>query len=269
MQQDNSRNANGAGVRSLALYSIWHVDADASYDVTVSPWTWKRLVALRTLAGEGELTFVRGATVTRLPPGSVILFVGSQLQRYRCPGRRWHFWWFELDALEPPAMPLGEVLAVAPEAGDERLFTEAFSALRRETPAQLGVAAAVVQLLLHRWQARWAGTVRTSPRQRTVERLIDLMHRKLDGSLSLPLMAAEAHLSVPHLRRVFQTVTGQAPKSYYDGLRLERGRQLLAQQQLNVGETAAALGFASPFHFSRAFRQRFGYPPKLAARRQA
>lgn len=275
MHQDNSRNEHGAAVRSLAVYSIWHVEADASYDVPVGPWHWKRLIIIRTLAGEGELTLARGGVV-RVPAGSLVLVVGSGLKRYRCLGAQWEFWWLEVDVLEPPALPLNAVLALpavsvwpvadrrapAQAAGAELSLLElAMNSLRRESPAQEAVAAAAVQLLLHHWQAQWAGTLRTTPQQAAVERVIEQMHQDLTGGLTLKRMAAAAHLSEPHFRRVFKAVTGQAPKPYYDGLRLERARQLLAQRQLNVGEAAAALGFSSPFHLSRAYKKHFGHPP--------
>lgn len=100
-----------------------------------------------------------------------------------------------------------------------------------------------------------------APPRLAVERSVALMHARLDGGVPLPELAAAAHLSAAQFRRVFRAVTGQAPKSYYDGLRLQHARQLLQLQRRSVKDVAATLGYSSPFHFSRAFRPRFGLPP--------
>ena len=62
-------------------------------------------------------------------------------------------------------------------------------------------------------------------------------------------------------RQVFAALTGQAPKRFYDGLRLEYGRGLLRLGIHKVADVAERLGFSSPFHFSRAFKKHFGKPP--------
>ena len=265
MQQDNAQNTAGATVPAFTVRSIWHVDADASYDVTVGAWHWRRQTVIRTLAGEGELTY-DGGTV-RAAAFTLVLTSAVTLRRYRCLGRRWHFWWLELELPVAPALPADQVVAVPAVAGEEELLGLAFAALRQERPERAAVAAAAGQLLLQQWQARWDGLCHASPGQAAVERAVDLMHRRLGAGkrLTVDEMAAAAHLSVPHFHRVFHALTGQAPKTFYDGLRLDRARQLLAQHQFNVGQTAAALGFSSPFHFSRAYRKRFGIPPSRAA----
>jgi AraC-like DNA-binding protein len=262
MRQDNAQNSHDATVQALTVHSIWHVDADASYDVTVGPWHWRRLVAIRTLAGEGELRFSHDVTVTAAAK-SLVLTSGAELRRYRCPGPRWHFWWLELDVPVPVALPVQQVLAIPAVAAEKRLLRLAFAALRQDPPARANVAAAASQLLMHLWQAQWDGTQHASHQQTLVDRVIELMHRHLGakGRLTVGDMAAAARLSVPHFHRIFHVLTGQAPKPFYDGLRLDRARQLLSQRQLNVSETAATLGFSSPFHFSRAYKKRFGIAP--------
>ncbi len=262
MRQDNAQHVPNATVPALAVHSIWHVDADASYDVTVGPWHWRRLVAIRTLAGEGELTFAHDVTVTAAAK-SLVLISGPGLQRYRCPGPRWHFWWLELDVPVPVALPIQQVLAMPTVTAEKRLLRLAFAALRQDKPTRANVAAAASQLLVHLWQTQWDGTQQTSHQQTLVDRVIESMHRHLGPKdrLTVGDMAATARLSVPHFHRIFHALTGQAPKPFYDGLRLDRARQLLSQRQLNVSETAAALGFSSPFHFSRSYKKRFGLAP--------
>ncbi|MEV1171631.1 helix-turn-helix domain-containing protein, partial [Nonomuraea sp. NPDC049784] len=44
--------------------------------------------------------------------------------------------------------------------------------------------------------------------------------------------------------------------------RVRRAASLLEVTDLDVGQVAAASGFVSPFHFSRAFKREYGLPPR-------
>ncbi|HAT09431.1 MAG TPA: AraC family transcriptional regulator, partial [Planctomycetes bacterium] len=51
------------------------------------------------------------------------------------------------------------------------------------------------------------------------------------------------------------------PMAALSEARLQRAHDLLAHGDQAVKEVAAACGFASPYHFSRVYRARFGHPP--------
>ena len=57
------------------------------------------------------------------------------------------------------------------------------------------------------------------------------------------------------------------PHRYYLDLRLQRARSLLQYSDLAVVEIAVASGFASPAHFSRAYRSWAGKAPTEERRR--
>ena len=59
---------------------------------------------------------------------------------------------------------------------------------------------------------------------------------------------------------------GLAPAAALRLYRLERARLLLLAGDIAVGEAAARCGFASQFHFSRAFARRYGHPPSALHR---
>ena len=58
------------------------------------------------------------------------------------------------------------------------------------------------------------------------------------------------------------TVDVIATQRHYLNIRLERAQTLIRQTPLAVAEIAVASGFVSTSHFSRAYRQRFGRPPR-------
>ena len=81
------------------------------------------------------------------------------------------------------------------------------------------------------------------------------------AAASIDRISEAAGYSRRHLERLFRDTTGQTPGEFYRGLRLDRGRNLLATTDLTLIEIATACGFDSVSHFSKSFRARFGVPP--------
>jgi AraC family transcriptional regulator, arabinose operon regulatory protein len=74
-------------------------------------------------------------------------------------------------------------------------------------------------------------------------------------------LAARVALSPSRLAHLFVEHTGRTPMQSLRDARLRHAARLLEATDLTVEAIAAASGFASPFHFSRVFRDRFGTPP--------
>lgn len=82
----------------------------------------------------------------------------------------------------------------------------------------------------------------------------------LEAAPSLAEIAAACHMSVSSLAHRFTAETGLAPKRWLTRERLRMARHLLLEGR-SVSETAAQVGFATPFHFSRVFTRQEGLPP--------
>ncbi len=101
-------------------------------------------------------------------------------------------------------------------------------------------------------------------RLRQVSRYIDAHLAQPD--LSVQTIAAQVGLSRSSLYRVFEPLGGVA--RYVRERRLARVHALLAdpaQRRHPVGRLAEDHGFASATHFSRAFREQYGYRPSEVA----
>jgi len=73
-------------------------------------------------------------------------------------------------------------------------------------------------------------------------------------------LAKNCDVTLRTLERYFKKKKGKCPQVWLDEERLERAPQVL-QVERSVKLTAAVLGYKSEFHFSRVFKNRYGYPP--------
>ena len=129
------------------------------------------------------------------------------------------------------------------------------------------IAAGVAdQLMHHRIRSGYEGQ-RMALRAR-----LDISHPKLleaianmEESLETPMSCAElargVSLSPRQLERLFRKHLNRSPTHYYLGLRLDRARFLLLQTSLSILNVALACGFVSASHFSKCYREYFGWAP--------
>ena len=129
------------------------------------------------------------------------------------------------------------------------------------------LADAVAEMCLHS-RRREAGTTQkrvfTSPmatRHPDIARVITAMQANIATPLSQDELADIFGKTTRHLERTFKAVTGDTPKSFYLGLRLEQARDLLSETGMSMLEVAIATGFGSRGSFSKAFQCRFGTSP--------
>jgi transcriptional regulator GlxA family with amidase domain len=107
--------------------------------------------------------------------------------------------------------------------------------------------------LRERYEVRHAGLLR----------VLAAMEEALEAPLARAALADLAGVSVRQLERLFTEQLGSSIGRHYLALRLDHARRLLRQTSLSVIETALACGFSNAAHFSRAYRARFGGPPRV------
>jgi AraC-like DNA-binding protein len=250
-------------VSGADLLTIWDVDETPSYDVRRASPATPRLIAVRTYAGRGLMHLWDGR-VMELTPGTFVVAENEKIARYRCASDRWAFWWFEHRIAGPPPYPLYDVVPCRVQADEVSLIAQAMTALRHPHAAHRMSASALFLSLATRWARERPGADTASRHGAAIQRVIDEMHRRLGDRWSLAAMAKHAGMSERLFRQAFAGTTGQSPKQFYDRLRLDAASELLRLGTHNVKEVAARLGFANPFHLSRAYRARFGVPPSRA-----
>ncbi|MBN8525602.1 MAG: AraC family transcriptional regulator [Planctomycetes bacterium] len=83
------------------------------------------------------------------------------------------------------------------------------------------------------------------------------------GRLPVAQLAARLGLSPRTFERRCRAELGCGPARAHSGWRLDRAAELLRSTDRPVRAVSDDLGFANPFHFSRAFARRFGAAPAV------
>jgi AraC family transcriptional activator of pobA len=80
---------------------------------------------------------------------------------------------------------------------------------------------------------------------------------------SLQKFAAALQVSLPHLRAVCRSVSGESPIRLINARIVLEAKRCLAYTNLSVSEIAYRLGFEDPAYFARFFKSRCGQTPSL------
>jgi AraC family transcriptional regulator len=99
------------------------------------------------------------------------------------------------------------------------------------------------------------------PLTRIIPALV-LIQAHLDQDLSLDALAGHVGLSKYHFHELFQSATGETPKSYVERLRLEWAAVQLRIRRVAVVDVALECGYRNHETFSRAFRRHFLTSPR-------
>ncbi len=95
---------------------------------------------------------------------------------------------------------------------------------------------------------------------------VDLMEANIREPIGQLELASYVDLSRRQLQRLFQKFLLCTPSRYYLQLRLQRARELLLQTDMSLVEVAAQTGFVSNSHFSKSYKEFFGYAPSTERR---
>lgn len=250
-----------------------------------------------TTGGSGRLS--QGAVETRAGAGDLVVLGPDVPHRYAvAPGaRHWAFWWAHCQArpswagwLRPYAhgdrlyvvtpVPVGVHERV--ESAFRRMLADARwtgqgappgrIAAPRGTPeaGQVAVAHGAVarELTLSSLESivlLTAATARTEPRRSGIDVRIRRAEALIAADPGAPhtveSLAAGVSLSPSRFAHLFSQQLGRSPMRALLAARLLHAARLLEATDLPVERVAAASGFTSPYHFNRAFRQRYGTPP--------
>ncbi|HHQ48554.1 MAG TPA: AraC family transcriptional regulator [Acidobacteria bacterium] len=110
------------------------------------------------------------------------------------------------------------------------------------------------------------GTVQGLP---LADQAIVQIYARLEEPISASDLARSLNVSLRSLERGLSLALDCTPRELILAVKMREARRLLESGELNVTGVSYRLGFSSPSHFSRRFREFFKRPPSEVARRVA
>lgn len=218
--------------------------------------------ALAGLEGEGE-TLVDGDWRS-VREGELCLLPAFAPTGIRAKGEGvWHFAWVRYEEkreLSPIVSADSPVIREAPVGALGHAFAGLIAGLIAESGDEKADPAAVHHWveLIHGFVARAARPWQGDDRLWRVWRAVEANPAR---DWRLADLAAIAHLSEEHLRRLSQQQLGRSPVQQVTHLRMRRAVSLLAATDDKIETVALAVGYENPFTFSNAFKRWTGRRP--------
>lgn len=97
-----------------------------------------------------------------------------------------------------------------------------------------------------------------SPR---VRKIIDYIHENYQQDISLESIADTFWLHKVYLAKIFKQETGKSVNEYIRCLRIEKAKELLAQENIKISEIVSTAGFNNPQSFYTLFKKYVGMKP--------
>lgn len=249
----------------ISLISLWHTYADENYRVIwprdkKKPLIANSWVAVYTLQGCGKILLKDGEQIT-LNGNCIIFLKPTDIQSYHCEGLLWEQYWMEFTPTSIMDIPIRQQSVIYNGDVYNQELAEVSQLITRPEPIKNNLAVAFLTKIIYQWICLIDSNGKKDPQRIQVEKLIAALHASLQRRWSVADMAATIPCSEAWLRRLFLRYTGKTPKEYYLDARLELALSLLKQEGNTVGQVADMLNFFDSFHFSKAFKHKFGYAP--------
>lgn len=254
----------------ITLISLWHTLADASYRVSWpgdkrKPLIANSWVAIYTLQGCGKITLQDNSEIV-LNGNCVIFIKPTDIKSYCCSGLLWEQYWMEFIPTNLMAIPLLQQGLIYNGNTFNQELNEVTSLFTSGEPIKNNLAVAFLTKIIYQWICLIAEKGIKNPQLIRLEKLITLLHASPQQRWTVGDMAKRMQCSEAWLRQIFLRYTGKTPKEYYQDARLDLAMSLLKQEGNSVGKVADMLNFCDLFHFSKAFKSKFGYAPSTVQR---
>ncbi|MFC8143363.1 helix-turn-helix domain-containing protein [Streptomyces paradoxus] len=272
------------------LVVLGHFDQSPGYGVS-RPYGSESWLFTWTTGGRGRLW--QGGARTSAGAGRLVVLAPGVPHGYAVESgaRHWRFWWAHCQArpswtawLRPYDAGDGMYVVTAAPAGVHGRVETAFRRMHADarwtgTEAPPGASPPDGQVAVaHGSAARelalcaleeivlltTAGARPAEPRpglDARIRRAQELIDADPGAPHTVRSLADGVALSPSRFAHLFSRQVGQSPMRALREARLRHAARLLESTDLPAERVAAASGFASPFHFNRAFRERYGAPP--------
>jgi YesN/AraC family two-component response regulator len=99
-----------------------------------------------------------------------------------------------------------------------------------------------------------------------VEKTAAYLRSHVQSALTFSDVLGHSNMSATSLKTMFKEKTGLSVMEYYRQLKIEKAKELIREEDLNITEVANKLGYKTIHHFSKQFKDIAGMSPSEYAR---
>ncbi len=112
----------------------------------------------------------------------------------------------------------------------------------------------IIRNNLEKTVAPIAPTKTSSQSEKLVNKIIKILKSKLDSSITLDDLSKELYFSKTYIKSIFKKHTQTSIIQYYNKLKIDEAKKLIAEQKYSFTEISMKLGFSSVHYFTRLFK---------------
>lgn len=95
-----------------------------------------------------------------------------------------------------------------------------------------------------------------------VREATSFIEQNFQNDISVEDIAAFCNLNRSYFGKIFRDAVGKSPQEFLINYRMTKAAELLKLTELTIKDISNAVGYPSQLHFSRAFKNTFGIPPR-------
>lgn len=252
-----SQTENPSFNPSLCLSRIWNVSASKSYIAYKLKEYKPKLVAIRTITGQGKL-HLNNIGIKTLNQNSLIIFNYDDVIKYGTFKDSWDFYWIEFNTKDIE-LNFNNVIDI--QISKQELFQlqNCFNLLNALNSEKL--CSSLFLFILLEWKYKADNKIYLED---PINNAIIDITKKSDIKISVKALAEKYNFSERQFLNVFKEKTGKTPKEFILNHILMTAYELLTTTNNSIKYISLSLGFENQYYFSRVFRNKFGICPKLA-----
>ena len=95
-----------------------------------------------------------------------------------------------------------------------------------------------------------------------IREAINYIEQNFPYEISIEDLASHCGINRSYFGKIFRQSVGQTPQEFLINYRMAKATELLKMTDLSIADIGNAVGYPNQLHFSRAFKNTYGLPPK-------
>ena len=95
-----------------------------------------------------------------------------------------------------------------------------------------------------------------------IKEAINFIEQNFQNNISIEEIAAVCGINRSYFGKIFRNTVGRSPQEFLMHYRMVKATELLKLTSLSIADIGSAVGYENQLHFSRAFKKRYGLPPR-------